>query len=71
MRLLASYCAALRHAHKTLFAPRTSRTTSYSAMATDVPTKDESAPHQVHHDYTCVSARTTTLFSFPFHDVLL
>lgn len=65
MRLLASYCAALRHAHKTVFAARTSRTTSQSTMATDVPTKDESAPHQVHHDYTCVSARTTTPFLSP------
>ena len=66
MRLLASYCAALRHAHKTLFAGRTSRTTSpftHSAMATDVPTKDESAPHHVTHDYTYVSARATTPFS--------
>ena len=55
MRLLASYCAALRNAHKTLFAGRPPCTTSrftHSAMATDVPTKDESAPHQVHHDYT-------------------
>ena len=55
MRLLASYCAALRHAHKKLFAGRASCTTSrftHSAMATDVPTKDEYAPHQVHHDYS-------------------
>ena len=53
MRLLASYVAALRHAHKSFTRlTRPTSTSSTSTMATDVPMKDETHPHQVHPDFT-------------------
>ena len=48
MRLLASYLAPLRAAHKNFF--RTTSTSSTSTMATE--SHPETHPHQVHHDYT-------------------